>query len=225
MSRISPTAEGFRAAFRCPSVTLAEIVWRWAVGITAAVLVAFAFVEYLQTLPVTGGELLLLRTRQPAVIGQVIERILQGSLNRVVFASLVGALGLVGLWIIAASLGRAVTVRALLNYFADRENATDYGVSKFSSVHPLGGLIRLNFLKATLALAAILGLASAAILAGFASPPSNPRPELAFFLFLPLSALVFLLCWMLNWFLSLAGMFAVRDAEDAVSAIAAAVGF
>ncbi|HEY6763830.1 MAG TPA: hypothetical protein VI386_03590, partial [Candidatus Sulfotelmatobacter sp.] len=51
------------------------------------------------------------------------------------------------------------------------------------------------------------------------------RPELAFFFFLPLSALVFLLWWMLNWFLSLAGMFAVRDTEDAVSAIAAAVGF
>ena len=54
---ISPTVEGFRAAFRRPSVTLAEIMWRWIVGATAAALY-LRFFEYLDTLPVTNGELL-----------------------------------------------------------------------------------------------------------------------------------------------------------------------
>ena len=33
---ISPTVEGFRTAFRRPSLTLAEIMWRWVGGATAA---------------------------------------------------------------------------------------------------------------------------------------------------------------------------------------------
>ena len=76
-----------------------------------------------------------------------------------------------------------------------------------------------------MALAAVFGFAGAWILAGFASPAASPRPALAFFLFLPLAALIWLAWNSLNWVLSLAGMFAVRDEEDAVSAISSAVTF
>lgn len=76
-----------------------------------------------------------------------------------------------------------------------------------------------------MAVAATLGFMGAGILAGYASPEANPRPGLAFLLFLPLAALICFLWWALNWLLSLAGMFAVRDSEDAVGAIVAAVSF
>jgi hypothetical protein len=217
---ISPTTEGFRAAFRRPSLTLAEIMWRWTAGATAAALIAFGLVEYLDTLPVTNGELLLLRTRQPYLVGQAIAHILRGSLNRVVMAGLLAALLLVGLWIVAASLGRIATTRALLDYFSGGVAA------KVSTTRgPLAALLRLNFLRAAVALAAVLGFLSASILAGFVSPDSNPRPALAFFLFLPLAGLICLVWSALNWLLSLAGMFAVRAGEDAVGAIGAAVVF
>ena len=114
---ISPTAEGFRAAFRRPSLTLAEIAWRWTVGATAAVLFLFGLVQYLNTLPVTNGELLLLRTRHPYLVGEAIAHILRGSLNRVVMAALLAALMMVVLWIVAASVGRMATVRGLIDYF------------------------------------------------------------------------------------------------------------
>jgi hypothetical protein len=65
---ISATAEGFRAAFRRPSLTLAEIMWRWSTGATASALFLFGLFEYLNTLPVTNGELLFLRTRQPYLV-------------------------------------------------------------------------------------------------------------------------------------------------------------
>ena len=67
---ISPTAEGFRAAFRRPSLTLAEVMWRWTAGATAAALFLFGLFEYLETLPVTNGELLFLRTRHPYLVGR-----------------------------------------------------------------------------------------------------------------------------------------------------------
>ena len=250
---ISPTAEGFRAAFRRPSVTLAEIVWRWTVGATATALFAFGLFEYLQTLPVTNGELLFLRTRHPYLVAEAIAHILRGSLSRAVMASLTAALMLVVLWMIAGSLGRIATVRALLDYFrrevarnvsgrgttnggvvndlvtkdpvANREvtNDVERDVAGNVSTSAFPALLRLHFLRVALALAALFGFAGAAILAGFASSDANPQPGLAFSIFLPIACLVAFLWWALNWLLSLASMFAVRDGEDTVGAIVAAV--
>ena len=117
MPRVSPTLEGFRAAFRRPSLTLAEIAWRWTVGAVAWALFLFWSIEYLGSLPVTGGDAALLRTRQPLLVGRAIAHILRGSVNRAVLAALLAALAVSFLWIVAASLGRAATVRALLRYF------------------------------------------------------------------------------------------------------------
>ena len=175
------------------------------------------------------------------LVGQVLAHILRGSANRAVIAGTIGALALCGLWIFAASIGRLVTIRELLNYFAGRreavavvaadpaldvaikENATQDRVGNISANSSLSTLIRLNFLRVALALAAILSLAGAAIVAGFASPAADPRPGMAFFLFLPIAGLVVCVWSALNWLLSLAGIFAVRDSEDAVGALSAAV--
>lgn len=220
---ISPTAEGFRAAFRRPSLTFAEIAWRWCFGATAIALFFFGLFEYLYTLPVTRGEVLLLRSRQPYLIGQAILHILRGSANRVVMSLMLAALLVSFLWILAASLGRIATVRAALEYFRGRfaltPNKDDEPAGSF------GTLIRLNFLRAAVMLAAILGLFGATIVAGFASPAAKPQPGLAFFLFMPMAAIVLLIGCALNWFLSLAGVFAVRDGGNALGAISAAASF
>jgi hypothetical protein len=236
---ISPTVEGFRAAFRRPSLTLAEIAWRWTVGLSAIALFCFGLFEYLNTLPVTTGELLFLRSRQPYLVSQALAHILRGSLSRAVLSTLVAVLMLTLLWIIAAAVGRLATVRALLDYFrrdtggyvpaggntegGGRDAAGKVSTSRVAENEPFPALVRLNFLRAAVALAAVCGLLGAAILAGFASPDAHPRPGLAFLLFLPLAGLVYLVWSSLNWFLSLAGVFAVHGGEDAAGAISAAV--
>ncbi len=245
---ISPTAEGFRAAFRRPSLTLAEIIWRWTVGATATALFAFGLFEYLQTLPVTNGELLFLRTRHPYLVGEAIAHILRGSLSRAVMASLTAALMLVVLWMIAGAVGRIATVRALLDYFrrdiasnvsagatnagagdheitSNREitNDGERDVSSNVSTTAFPALLRLQFLRVAIALAALFGFAGSAILAGFASPAANPQPGLALSIFLLMACLVAFLWWALNWLLSLGSMFAVRDGEDTIGAIVGAV--
>src|SRR5258708_3558041 len=110
----SPTLEGFRAVFRRPSLTFAEIAWRWTVGAVAWTLFLFSLIEYLNTLPVSRGDKTLLGTRQPVLIGRAISHIFRGSLNRAVFAVLLVAVALALLWGVAACMGRAPTVRALL---------------------------------------------------------------------------------------------------------------
>jgi class 3 adenylate cyclase len=232
---VSPTLEGFRAAFRRPSLTLGEIAWRWTVGASATTLFFYGLFEYLNTLPVTRGELLFLRSRQPYLVAQAIAHILRGSLNRAVMAALLAAMMLGLLWMVAASLGRVATVQSLLDYFRNvvgnvASNGTSGaagigGAVSVSASAPLRPLVRLNFLRVVVALAAILGFVGATILAGFASPDSHPRPGLAFLLFLPLAGLICLAWWALNWLLSLAGLFAARDGEDAVGAVFAAVAF
>ena len=227
MSRISPTLEGFRAAFRRPSFTLAEISWRWSIGATGCALFAFGAVEYLRSLSVTPAELLLLRTRQPFLVTQAISHVLRGSLNRAVAAALIALLALMAVWIFAASLGRNVTVRALQQYFADRRHAilNQAFISappQAGSMHSLAGL---NFLRAALVLSVVFGLQAAAILAGFVSTDDHPHPAVGSLIFVALAAFVFVLGWVLNWFLSLAALFAVRDSTSTLGALAAAVTF
>jgi len=226
---ISPTAEGFRAAFRHPSLTLGEITWRWTVGATGTALFFFGLFEYLNTLPVTSGEMLFLRTRHPYFVAQALAHIFRGSLSRGVMAALLAGLMVSTLWVVAASLGRIATVRGLMEYFREqvksRVSASEVSSDLPSEATAFRTLARLNFLRLTAALAALFGFVGAAILAGFASPDSDPNPGLAFLLFLPLAGLICLVWWALNWLLSLAGLFAVRDGEDAVGAISVAVTF
>ena len=222
MPRLSPTLEGFRAAFRRPALTLAEIAWRWTVGAVVWALFFFSLIEFLDTLPVSRADATLLRTKHPFLVGRALAHILHGSLNRAVLAALLATLALSLLWVIAASIGRAATVRSLLNHF--RKNAA--GNSEFEPPDQsvaFWSLTGLNFLRVAVTLAAALALVGAAVLAGFVSPDAHPRPGLAFILFLPLAVLIVSLWSALNWLLSLAGIFPVRDGEDTLGAISAAV--
>lgn len=234
MPRISPTAEGFRTAFRNPSFALAEITWRWVVGVTATVLIVFGFFEYLDTLPVNYGERLFLKSGQPILISEAMAHILRGSLTRGVLSLLLAALLLVVLWIVAASLGRATTLRAILDSIREqlRVKAAAMGMAAKDEGGPVNDppmwgtvqtLVRLNFLRVSLALVTIIAFLGASILAGFVSSDKDPRPGLVFLLLFPLAVLVGLAWFTLNWLLSLAAVFAVKDDEDAIGAISAAV--
>jgi hypothetical protein len=224
MTRVSPTAEGFRAAFRRPSLTFAEIAWRWTVGGAGWALLLFWLIEYLDSLPVSNADATLLRTRHPMLAGRAIAHILRGSLDRAVIGALFAVLAIAFLWIVAGSIGRAATVRALLEYL--HSGATQEARPKAREQSgPFRSLLGLNFLRVAVALAATLALLGAAILASFASSEANPRPGLAFILFLPLAGLIFIAWPMLNWLLSLASIFAVRDREDWLGSLLTAGAF
>ncbi len=228
MPRISPTLEGFRAAFRRPSFTFAEIAWRWMVGATATALFFYGLFEYLNTLPVTNGELLFLRTRHPFFIWRALTHILRGSFSRGVIALILAAMLISLFWMIAASFGRVATVRAMQEYFRERHRYTEAAADTAQPEAPstadvMASLLRLNFLRVAAVLAGALGLVGAAILSGFASSDAHPRPGLVFFLFVPVAALVILAVWGLNWFLSLSAVFAVHDGDDTLAAISSAV--
>jgi len=224
----SPTLEGFRAVFREPALPLGEIAWRWSFGAATSLLLGLSLLEYLDTLPVSVGDLLLLRSRQPLLVSQAITHIFHGSAFRFVMATIVLFFTLALGWTVAASLGRAATLKALLDWFTPRrDDVPDASRLRFPQTgkqhSSMRSLMALNLLRVALILATSLGVVAAAILAGFLFSDADPQPGLVFLLFVPLFVLVWLMWSMLNWFLSLASVFVMRDNQDTFGAIAAAV--
>lgn len=236
MATWSPTIEGFRTVFRRPSLPLAEIAWRWSFGTAAFVLIVFGLFEYLDTLPVSPLDLLLLRSRQPFMISQALSRILGGSGLRFVVAGIVIACGLGGLWIILASIGRGATLDTLLDSIRERsqgifasQRPTTPGIAvpldRARKTWRLRSLAGVHFLRAALTLMAVTGCVAALILSGFVSTRNDPRPGLVFMIAVVLLFLVWLVWSSLSWFLSLASVFVVKSGEDTLSALSSAVDF
>jgi hypothetical protein len=219
MLQYSPTLEGFRTMFRRPSFGLAEMAWRWSFGFAAGLLLAYSGAEYLHTLPVTGRDLFLLRTRHPALVWQALAHILRGSGPRLIEALMVAASAMAVAWIGMATLGRAVTIRALLSYLPE-EHAGDAPAAKRWRMASLAGL---NFLRVAVTLAAAVGCLAAWRLGGAVSPDKDPSPGSATLVFLALVMLVWLAWSMMNWFLSLAAVIAVTRGKNTLGAMAAAV--
>jgi hypothetical protein len=215
----SPTLEGFRAIFRRPSLGLAEIAWRWSFGAAVGLLLVFSFFEYLDTLPVSKGDLLLLRTTQPVLISRALLHIFRGSGFRVVETVVILLLALGIAWVVVASLARAATIRALLDYFRESEISTRKHTRNFR----LSSLFALNFFRLGTALAATVGLVAAILLGGAVSRPTEPAPGSALLLTLTVGILVWFAWSSLNWFLSLSAMFVVSDGQHTFSAVADAV--
>ncbi len=215
MSSSSPTAEGFRLIFRRPAIPLAEIAWRWSFSAAMWFLGAMFLVEYADSLTVTRLERLMLGTNQPVLVLRAIHRIFQGSAFRFTKAAVLLAIALTIAWIVVASIGRAATVRALMD--------------EFRIAGPVGTrghffpLIFLNFLRAALTLAATASGLGAVLLAS--SIWASTHVSAADATRLCSAALFFtFLAWaILNWFLSTASVFAVIDQRGSLSAIASAV--
>ena len=209
MKSSSPTLEGFRVILRRPSFGLAEIAWRWSFGLAALALVAGSFLAYLATLRVSNLELVALRDHPRWLIADAIGHILQGS-PRLVMAAAIVLPAIFVLWVAAATVGRAATLKALLR----RERRVT-----------LSPQLGLNFLRAIVTLAALIGYLGAAILAGRAAAgPDDVRPGVFLLVFVVLGTSVTMVRSRVNWFLCLGAIPAARGGRDTFTAIGEGVG-
>ncbi|HTZ97411.1 MAG TPA: hypothetical protein VMB18_13500 [Terriglobales bacterium] len=218
MTSRSPTLEGFRTILRRPSFGFAEISWRWSFSAAAGLLITFSFFEYLSTLPVSRLDVLLLKSRQPALVGQAIAHIFRGSALRVVRTSIVLTLCLAVLWIVIAALGRAATVKSLSAHFRSQLQP-DCRLKNFR----LRSLFGLNVLRVAAVLAASVGGLAALMLGSAVSPRAEAAPGLSFLIVLSVVLLVWLAWSVVNWFLSLASVFAVVAGENTFGSLTSAV--
>src|SRR5581483_7526617 len=222
MANRSPTLEGFRAMFGHPSFGFAEVAWRWSFGAAATILLAFGFIEYLDSLPVSAGDLILLESNRRDLISRTVSDILHGSASRLTESIILLALLLATAWVVLASLGRAITTNALLAHFdlqASRQTDRSTYTQHFSS------LLGLNFLRAMATIAAIVGSIVPWFYVRITSAPDGHSIAGVFLGFLALITLVWLVWYVLDWILSLAALFIVSENHDTLGAIRAAVDF
>lgn len=211
---------------RRPSLGLAEISWRWSLGFATALVLLFSFVEYLDSLPVTNADLLLLRSRQPFLISHAILHIFSGSGPRAVAAGLVLIFAMTVAWIGTASLGRGATLNALVDYFGeDKIQSVRPNFSPADGMRQFRSLVGLNSFRVGVTLAAFVGCVGVLLLAGFTSSKADPSPGSTTLIFLTLVMAVWLAWAILNWFLSLAAIFVVTEGNDTFGAVASAVEF
>ena len=224
----SPTLEGLRRVYRQPSLALAEVTWRWSFAVAAWLLFVFAVLEFLDSLPVTTGDLFLLRTRIPPLVLITVRHLFMAGTRRGVAVFIIVVCAAALLWMLAASAGRAAILRVLLNRSltppaidtSDRVDA--HSQPNLSQL--FGPLLGLHFLRAGLLLATLLAWAAAAIWAGVASSGPSPQP-LAFLLFLGLIFIIAVLWSLLDRLLSIASIFAIREGRDTFASIGAAMEF
>jgi len=205
--------------FRRPAFGLAELSWRWSFGVACWLLLTFTIWQYLDTLPVTSGDLLLLDTRNPVLILEAIAHIFRGSGFRFVETMLVLVLALAIGWMFVGAVARGAAIKSMLADFAESALAT----AGSSGNSGMGALLGLNFLRFAATLAAAMGCVAAFLLARIVSPASNPAPGSAFLVFLTVLLLVWMAWSVLNWFLSLAAIFTVMDGQSSFSSLLSAV--
>ncbi len=171
-------------------------------------------------MPVTAADLFLLKTRQPFLISQAISHILRGSAPRVIVTAAAISIAMAFAWIVAGSLGRAATLNALISGLRlSFSEGGDFQVPRARFRTLLG----LNFLRIATIFAAVVGFVGALLIAAAASPNRDPSPGSAFAILMLMMLLIASASVMLNWFLSLASVFACTVQTDTFTALARAV--
>ena len=210
MNPPSSSGVGFRLIFRRPAIPLAEIAWRWCfVAATWTLGIAFIFV-YLDSLPVTGLDRVLLYTGQPFLIAHAIRHIFAGSSLRFIEGAILVVLALTAAWIFVASLARLAIVRSMI---------AEFGVNLPNSQGQFSSLLVLNFLRAAVALAAIVGIIGAALMTSSMWASTHMAIADASRIVFILWFLIGLAWTVLNWLLSTASVFVAAKRESTFSSV------
>jgi hypothetical protein len=213
----SPTAEGFRLIFRRPAIPLAEIAWRWSFAAAFWFLSASFLVEYAGSLTANKVDRLLFGTRQPELILRALHRILHGSALRFTTGGIMLALGLLVIWIVLSSLGRAATLKAMMERLEITPSTNKRGT--------VSSLLALNFLRAANALAAIVAAIGVVFIASGSWASTHMSASDTARLCLLLLLLVWTAWAILNWVLSTSSLFVAVDGVNAFTAISSTLGW
>jgi len=221
---------GFRAVLRQPAVVLGEIAWRWAFGAAAWTLVIFALRRILTHVDVTQAELLIARRSDILLVADACARILAQVLPQLARECLVLAPAIAILWIAAATVGRAITLGALLSTEArepgeeasshppiptlSRQNRAEEG---WATRPHFSSLLMLNCLHAGFMFVAIVAFFGGLLFAGLAFPSQNPA--VTALIGVLLATLVGFFWSLVNWFLALAPIWIVRDGRPALKSV------
>src|SRR5271157_4872532 len=212
----SPFQDGFAALWHEPALFAAELTWRWCFGLAAWGLAIISVALFLESLKISRDDEFLLGTLQPQLLHGAVRHIFRGSLNRFLCEQAVLILGLMLLWALAATAGRAATLRRLVAMFSADEEPQ----AMRWEFEPIFALNLLRAMWSLIALTAML----VSLVAGIIMAHNQRAATAAFFLAFGIG-----LAWafgvVLNWFFGLAPLFCIRNGAGAAEALTQSVDF
>ena len=212
----SPFQDGFAALWHEPALLAAELAWRWCFGLSAWILGIASTALFLDSIEISSRDQLLLGTLQPQFIQGAVRHIFSGTLTRFVLEQAVLLLGLMLLWALAATAGRAATLRRLVAMFSEDEEPE---VMRWE-FEPILMLNLLRVMWSVIAISAMLISLVAGVMMANKKHAFLAASLLAFG-----AGLAWVFGVMLNWYFGLAPLFCIRNRVRAAEALAQSVDF
>jgi hypothetical protein len=218
-SHPSPTAEGFRALVSAPGAFAAELLWRWIFGVAAIVIALWSLNRFLNAVVISPADEVALATGFPLLVMSAVGNIVGQMPALVLRLASVLLPGLSLLWVVAATAGRTTSIQRLLEFFGQR-----YEVELPDGKPRATSMLMLHFIRVVIGVAAIAGYFGTLVIATQVAR-SGEEPSVGRFLlvFVPLELVIVMIASWLNWAVSLAPIFAVREGRDWLGSLGTAV--
>ncbi len=211
--------EGFRVLRSEPALFAMELLWRWSFGLGLLALCFFAYAHLRQAVLLSDADQLALSEQDPFAVAEAAKNIVAEAMPLLLrtFAQIFSVASI--LWIASAALGRGIITRLIVRRFA-----ADYGLTIAPNAPRWTTFAILMFARVLMLLILVIGYLGGAIIANLVSPPGQNILVSALIVFASLS--VAAVAWSyVNWVLSLAPIFVVRDALSPVNSVVEAIAF
>jgi hypothetical protein len=211
--------EGFRILRREPALFVMELLWRWCFGLGLLALAFIAYSRLRQAILISDADQAILHSNDPLAFASSVAAIIAGS-QAVILRTLAQLFAVAAvLWIAAAAPGRAVLTRLIC-----RRLAADYGLSMAADSPRVFRFVLLMMARVLMLLILLIGYLGGAVIAVKVDPVGKNLLKDALIVLASL-AVSFLVWSCVNWVLSLAPIFVVRDGAGALDSIVAALAF
>ena len=210
--------EGFRVLRSEPALFAMELLWRWSFGLGLLAVLFFAYAHLRQAMLLSDADELALNGQDPfaaATAGNSSSgpcRCCSGRRASLKPAALV-------LWVGAATFGRGIVTRLVVRRFA-----ADYALTIAPDAPRWSSFAILKCARVVMLLILVIGYLAGIMIAGFVSGLRQNVLVSALIVFASLTVSGLLWSYV-NWVLSLAPIFVVRDALAPLDSVAAAVTF
>jgi len=219
----NPLASGFRAVLRDLKLLLIEVAWRWLFGLTAGAVLLFGWQMAVGTIHLSRADSYALASHDAFRMAQAALNILTviGPHLAKLAAVILPAVSL--LWIFLGALGRALTMRRLVNLFGlFTEGPGGVAIRQIS----LRAMLVLHFWRILLAWPALAAMVAGVL---YASNIANRGPHPDYFMYYAVAVPVMVaaaIFWIIvNWYLSTAAAWVGRQGAGAVMATRMTIGF
>jgi hypothetical protein len=196
-----------------------ELLWRWSFGLGMLALAFFVYSQLRQAVLLSDADVLALSGHDPIVAAATAWGLLAGAMGPLLRVLEPVFCVAVVLWIAATTVGRGIITRVVVRRFA-----ADYAITISPDAPRWSSFAILNFARVLMLLILVIGYLGGTLIAGFVSAPGQNVIASTLIVFASLAA-AGLLWSFVNWVLSLAPIFIVRDGRSPVDAIVEAIAF